>query len=797
MRTGTVLCCCRGAERGKCVARSGRPRSQTGTWVVVLAVAAFGSLRLGGWGCLLVTVASAAAIWWLVGRKPERAHESTNVLLGPDRLAQMDSADDEFVTVRVSDRKVSEFKVPPPPRGYGNARWLGLGESIEVQGIRLPGGLFYVGTSLVAPNRDVDPCLIDPTKKLSASADFTLRQTDYWPGYSTISPAARRAYLQWLADGRRHPDADIGYVFLFFYGLERRVLIDGRNDVAAQRDFPLIAQELRRLLGLYGASKSFRFYAGALLNWVELARPPPRLYANPVPEFPAAFEVPFYIRVALGQASVDRSPIPAPLALAWIKSEPSTRLRTAAKRCAPEFDRLFERKYLGTFGAGLVVAANRTKLKFYYRPASAGLLGGGDFSAVFGELPDVTAVTSPITKLQAVVDETTAEIEPYSRLVGRQPTAASSLDGLALLPGTLWPEPALASLRTIRARMKDGLVRMPCSEFLGYFSAKVMPPRARFTGFARALESQGLGIEPDVLGRARAPKLAESIVVFEMLPSELALTRSAPFLVAELTLQLASAVATTDGSFGHEEVRYLRNQIGSWHHLLPNQQRRLLAQLAILEVEPESTTGMKKRLDPLDQATRETIASIIVNLAQSDGHVSPEEVRTLEKAYRLLGVDAKRLFSDLHGAASRSDGQPPRATPPMNTGIKLDQDRIARLQNDTNRVSAMLADIFAEPELPEVAPEQVDREAGEEREEPPTDSILGLDGPSSAFARMVLSRPRWTRADLQDVAIDMELMLDGALERINEASFEKFDLALTEGDDPVEVNAEVVEKLET
>jgi hypothetical protein len=41
----------------------------------------------------------------------------------------------------------------------------------------------------------------------------------------------------------------------------------------------------------------------------------------------------------------------------------------------------------------------------------------------------------------------------------------------------------------------------------------------------------------------------------------------------------------------------------------------------------------------------------------------------------------------------------------------------------------------------------------------------------------------------------MELMLDGALERINEAAMDKFDLPITEGEDPVEVNMEIAEKV--
>ena len=45
-------------------------------------------------------------------------------------------------------------------------------------------------------------------------------------------------------------------------------------------------------------------------------------------------------------------------------------------------------------------------------------------------------------------------------------------------------------------------------------------------------------------------------------------------------------------------------------------------------------------------------------------------------------------------------------------------------------------------------------------------------------------------------AADLDLMLDGALEHINEAAFDTHDMALFEGDDPVTVNAEILEKVE-
>ena len=39
-------------------------------------------------------------------------------------------------------------------------------------------------------------------------------------------------------------------------------------------------------------------------------------------------------------------------------------------------------------------------------------------------------------------------------------------------------------------------------------------------------------------------------------------------------------------------------------------------------------------------------------------------------------------------------------------------------------------------------------------------------------------------------------MLDGALERINEASFDLFDIPFIEGNDPMEINSEIHEKIQ-
>ena len=111
---------------------------------------------------------------------------------------------------------------------------------------------------------------------------------------------------------------------------------------------------------------------------------------------------------------------------------------------------------------------------------------------------------------------------------------------------------------------------------------------------------------------------------------------------------------------------------------------------------------------------------------------------------------------------------PPKPQPPK-VEIMLDPARIAALQNDSERVSAILGGIFntpdeiAEPVVVELEP--TTQESG----------LLGLDPDHSSLLLMLLTRRHWTRAELEELAIDRGMMIDGTLERINEASFEAYD----------------------
>lgn len=701
-----------------------------------------------------------------------------------------DASRDELHRIATPSEEQRKFTVPRPPEGWATTRWLGPDDSIEIAGLTIRGGLFYTGVKLQTKYGGNDPSLVNAVLAVAPTGSYRVLNAAYRQSYAELSPTERRGYLTWLASDRTDPECSLSYVHLFFYGIERRVLLDAAVDRGSKRDWPVIKSALRQLDTVYGTThSSLRISVNSLLDWMELDAATEKLYLQPLPSFERSIDLPFTIRLALGQCSVDRAPIPGALALAWARLNPAISIRTAATRCETEFDRLFLERYRELFGPGLVLTKNKTKLKFARQATSPGLYGTAPVTKSFGDIPDVTALRAPLNTLASIVNQCAQELGPYSRLIGKTPEARDTLDGLLLLPPSIWPDSPRIALAKLYADTGEATITLPLSDVLdrlGGLSGAL--GREKVRDLARALESAHIGIEPNVLDGARTPGINDTVVLFAMLPDQTHQADTDAYQTALLTLQLASTVAQSDGAFSTEEVAHLTGEIDAWSHLSAADHRRLRAHLLLLSVAPINLASLKKKLDPLGQNTKEAIAAAMANLAQVDGMVSPEEVRFLEKVYKTLGVEPKRVFSDVHAPVARRASAAPDAT-----GFRLDPERIATLQRDTAKVSALLANIFAE-ELPDPLASPLGVTAIEE--EPTETGLLDLDDAHSALLRLMLSRPSWTRAELQDAASDLELMLDGALEQINDASFDAYDLPFSEGDDPLEINPEFLEKIE-
>ena len=716
---------------------------------------------------------------------------------------------EELFSVTIDLGGSREYAVPKPSasnKPSPKPDWVPPGENIEVANFTLQGGMIYVSDS--KSRHSAHPSQIIRSLPVSDRPSPSW-QSSYWPTYSELLPGDRRIYLEWLAGGRCDPEVAIGCVFLFFYGLERRLLVDSLQGPEGEAEQTLILAEIERLKDLYGRNDSFLFYSTNLLAIVrckQLKNSAEPLYRCAPPLIAASrHEFPPLLRVALGQMARDKHPVDADWALAWALSDSAIQRRTAVTRCTELFGRLFREEYRRRYRGGLLLPQNKTRVTLRYRPASQGLFYTG---LEFPDLPDIAVTTAARNKVQAIVDLCTPQIEPYSRYLARNVDKPDALEGLLLLPVRYWPDAPRVELESIKQQLQSGehVLVLAAAEIVQRMGGETSLSRSMVMGLIGVLETHDIGFEPDVMGGSRVPKPEELIALFLTEPEDGALRSSDAYRAASVTLDLASAVAAADGEISATEAALLNRHIDSWNHLTVSHRKRLKAHLAIKLKQPPALTGLKKKLEPLPSETRRAIAGLLSHLAQSDGEATPAEVKLLEKVYKALSLDVQAVYADLHGAAGGASLRPlPVQTAPAGgsktsdqsgpaAGFALDASRIAQLQQETAEVSSILADVFSDDQEP-LAPELPVTDGAESDEGATGASLPGLDSEHEAFLRLLLTSQTWSREDLEAIASDMDLMLDGALEQINDAAFEAFDIPATEGDGPVEINPELLERL--
>jgi TerB-C domain len=123
--------------------------------------------------------------------------------------------------------------------------------------------------------------------------------------------------------------------------------------------------------------------------------------------------------------------------------------------------------------------------------------------------------------------------------------------------------------------------------------------------------------------------------------------------------------------------------------------------------------------------------------------------------------------------------------------LALDLSLIDQKQAETAAAAQLLQPIFTEETPVETA---LGNDSGHSRSIA-TLSTAGLDEAHASFLRILSQQPSWNRQDLVKVAQNNGLLLDGVLEVINEAAIERCDDALTEGEDPIELNPDVLQEL--
>lgn len=666
-------------------------------------------------------------------------------------------------------------------------RWMPPDEDITVNGFVISGGMIHTsvpGAGLMSYDQTSE--CIDP----SLPVVYNPREFDQriHPPYSYhgLSPVCRGTYLAWLAGGRWAQDAQIGYVFLYLHGLERRAIVDAKSSSTARAELPLIDAEVARLLVIYGHDRSFRRAAMELRGYLATRLVISQDVTTLSPPDPAAMGTyPFMaLRIALGRFAARDHRLPAAWVYSWALSRPGIEVPTALRICPDDFRRLFLKRLNNRYPSGIPVTPTRIPTDFRYQPANPSL------AAVRVDLgqTDVTTDAETIGVVTGLVEECARDLDPYARLISREPTSSTTLAALAVLPDELIADdhPVVIAARALVTRhlgSDTGPVVIDADELraFGAFHATDRMSKPDAMAVAQLLGRFGIGMEPDV--RLGGPTPGNGPVVLFRAVHPQAATASAEYAAAAALLHLAAAVADADGEISESEQAHLAEQVVATPDLSDGERERLSAHVAWLSAGNIELDRITTRLANLTTSARAQVGELLVATVVADGEIHPNEIITLRGIYTLLGLDPDSLYARFRPpSTTTTDTDPDRTlnlfveSPPdlVDTettddrplevgGTVLDNRAIADKHAEATALAALLSSVFADDEeIPPPPIPDIDE----------TEPVSGLDTEHSAFVHRLGERSVWSRADMTALCAELGLIIEGAIDTVNEAAID-------------------------
>lgn len=649
-------------------------------------------------------------------------------------------------------------------------------DSVTVAGRILQGPLAYV----MRDERNADASTI--ITSLRVTTQLGAEPLPYWPTYAGASPAQRAVYLDWHAGGRCDPEIAIGYVFIHFYGLERRALVDGR-------DREIVLTELKRLLAIYGgSSRSFRGYATSLMAFLAL----PALgtlseYAVYAHLGEIADDNPIALAGLLAWFQTHGRPLPPSGAMLVAESMEGAKRGTVIKRARTELANLFTIRYRERFGDGIRLDASKRPEVIPYHPGSPTLLSAARQIRI--SVPHVLGKPSQFRPLVELWNECVADLKKLS-FTRREDNATGPLtrEAWLALPPELRAEydhpDQEAWDESIGAAPRVGAYHLIPAGRLAALAGIEVDERVTGVRLRKAVEAAaalGYAVEPDARIAAKAVPASTELAVWRT--KSTAAPDAVLWRSVHTMLSLTLAVALADGEVAEEEGHSVDGLIEDLFALDDDMRTRVAALRVILTRQPaRATTIAKKLTETHGPGALAKIGRVLVAVAAVDGVIVDKEHKALRTLYKTMGLATAELAAAIAASGARLASDAPVrvqaarpgmageaiSPPPEQDAHPIDASAIAAILAETREVALLLSEVLDdEDEAPNARPPATAAASAST-----SGAWKTLDARYHEVLRELMTRPVWTTAEVRTIATRAKMMPGAILEALNSWSEE-------------------------
>lgn len=688
--------------------------------------------------------------------------------------------------------------------GYGNsykpsnidktARFYGKNETLTLFGHTIQNPLVYVSDSNRS-GRDL-PHLI--STKLSVSYNSSYANLGYWPSYSGLQSHERGIYLKWLQEGKTSPEINIGFVFIYFYGLEYRAIVE-------EKDFKDVLFEVMRLYEIYNnKSGSFASYS---LNFIQYLIFKIQNFSeeekNRLIEFINKIELSYYFDKAsiftclLGDFEIQKDDV--------YKVATCSRELQYAHSTNYNSVNVFQLYFTKLIENENKFAELKNNETYEYRTAS---------SLMINEKVKYNKV-SISNNIKELWNKAYADLNKFVHTTQRKKSDGTSqkltkVERYNYLPSLLkehFPHP---KEKDITKLLKDNKFKIePISKFVNImglpYEEKISLKQSKT--LAESYHSAGYLIEPDarIINKCYKPDdkvivyKPDNIVSFEEYNSE-------KYSTASIFTDLGFKVSIADNNICDKEIKYILDFVTEKFDMDEITKERLMHRMLLAREQDINISGLLKKIT--ENAALEDLQSLgkyFVCIAAADGFILPEELEIVKKYFKQMrltedyldtllsefksNTDAPVLIKEVE-STTKSGSIIPKPVESVsdevqtNKALILDKEKISNILADTSNVQRVLHDIFSAEDGTECIVEEPDEvEVADESY---------LESNYMDFINFLLEKSEWAEFELLGICQNLGLMLNSAIDKINEWADENFgDFLIEEDDGKYQINNDI------
>jgi len=684
----------------------------------------------------------------------------------------------------------------------------GPGTKLKVAGYELVDPLIYVVDC--KDMDDFDASLLCMRRKIDSPRADLGRSLPYWPQLCNCEPYQVGNYLYWICNGRKDPDVELGYVFLYFYGLERRALVDGKDTIP-------IAKEVLRLLSIYNRSGSFRQYAtGLIIHLVLLGKlKPTTQLINAVVKYQQGHVDEKLQAMLIGYLAKIKSPLPTQFALQLARQDERTKRSVVLDRAYEEFSRLFTIKYKEKFQSKMCPRLGDKELVIGYHPASPSLLSGSVYSGVVpaAHWPSVEGWRKQFSPVIKLYNECIEELKGYAR---KTKVDSKDMSGaFEALPQELRGErehPLQNQWDNLLEEFtpENGACLLPLSKIAELREIEYRPKLTitQSKSIVTLVESLEASLEPNAIYTQKAYQWNEYVAVLR-LPDQPTLPKGQNYALVGMLMPLAIEVSLASGALEEKERRVIIDFFQERFMLSRNDCLRMEALMDYLLKNTVSSRNLKYSISQrFNEKQRQAIGKFLVMIAGAADGVCQEEVKVLEKTFKSLALDKNLVEKYVEELGFESTEERPKLAVRGQEDIGGEPIPLRIVALDINKIRQIRADSIEATEILLRAMEQTTIQVDSVEDETMDGSLnkqivnerIRID--KSIFERLpehvkpffkeITTRNQWLGSEIKELAGRHSVTVSAAFEEINSWADEHLGDFLIEDGEPVIINSELL-----